>query len=72
MEFLSKLFICVIVTAVAGIPAWIYLLARSVFEPGGFWQNLILFGFGLYFLGFIQLVLFVVWVALIIFIMKSD
>ncbi len=40
--------------ALAGIPIWIYLLAKFIFNPIGFWQNFFLLGVGFYFLGLIQ------------------
>ena len=58
-------------TVLALIPVWIWVIAYNVFAPEGFWQNLVLFGLGIYFLGFLQIiflvalvfVLFVIWDA---------
>ncbi len=53
----EKLFLSLIVIAAMLIPTWIYLFARWVTNPEGFWQNFILLGAGVWFLGFFQLVL---------------
>ncbi len=45
---------------VALIPLWIFLLARLLFQPEGFWQNLVLTGLGIWLMGAIQLVFLVV------------
>jgi hypothetical protein len=62
-EILAKMIASVLAFAVAGIPTWIYLLARSAFDPQGFWQNLVLAGFGLYFLGTIQILFALVFIG---------
>lgn len=62
-EIVSKLFFTVLGFAVAGIPMWGYLLADSIFEPQGFWQNLVLAGFGLYFLGAVQILFALVFIG---------
>jgi hypothetical protein len=54
----------VIGASVCFIPLWLYLLATWVFRPSGFWQNFILAGAGLYFLGsfqFLGIVVFIFW-----------
>ncbi len=43
--------------AIGFIPLWFYLMVRLAFSPNGFWQEFILFGLGVYFLGFIQIIL---------------
>jgi hypothetical protein len=51
------------------IPFWIWLAVYLLSSPHGFWQNIFVFGLGLYFLGGVQfffligllLFLFVVW-----------
>ena len=49
-RFLTGLFI---ITCTL-IPLWIFLLARLVFNPQGFWQNLVLTGLGVWVLGGLQ------------------
>ena len=55
-ETLTRTIFTAVVLAVGLIPLWIYLLAKLVFSPEGFWQNLVLAGIGIYFLGAFQLV----------------
>jgi RsiW-degrading membrane proteinase PrsW (M82 family) len=71
MKKIAKFFISLLVFVLCFIPTWIYLLARVAFEPQGFWQNIFLFGIGLYFLGFAQFILFIVFVVLIIVIIQK-
>lgn len=47
--------------ALALIPLWIWLVARWMLNPEGFWQNFVLFGVGVWLLGAVQLGLFVIW-----------
>ena len=67
-DFLSKVILSIIGTLICLIPAWIYLLAKWIFSPEGFWQNFFLFGVGVYFLGFLQLVLLIVLVLWLLWI----
>ena len=55
MKFVQSL----VAFVVCFIPVWVYLLARLVFSPTGFWQNLVLFGLGIWILGGIQFLLFI-------------
>lgn len=55
-----------IVMGIALIPTWIYLLARLILQPSGFWQNVFLLGIGFYFLGFCQLVLLAIGLCFLI------
>ena len=66
--FFTRSIWSIVVTAILYIPAWIYLLAKYVFAPTGFWQNIVLFGLAFWILGFIQFVLFIVWVVSLIYI----
>jgi hypothetical protein len=71
MKILIKTSLSLLVLILCLIPTWIYLLADTLFEPNGFWQNLVLFGIGLYFLGALQLVLFFLFIVLLIGIINS-
>ncbi len=42
------------------IPTWLYLLARFLLEPKGFWQELILASIAVWILGAIQFFLFLI------------
>ncbi len=51
---------------VALIPTWLYILARVVFSPEGFWQQLVLGTVFIFLLGGFQLtllILFIVWLT---------
>ncbi|MDP3792843.1 MAG: hypothetical protein Q8Q89_03900 [bacterium] len=63
MRFIFSFLITVVIWAVALIPLWIFLGAKSLANPDGFWQNIVLFGLGLWVLGGIQVVLFIGGVA---------
>ncbi len=50
MNLLIKFFASVFMTVCALTPLWIFLLARSMLNPQGFWQNLALSGLSFYIL----------------------
>lgn len=52
-----------IVLAICGIPLWIFLAVKDAAHADGFWQNLVLYGAGIYILGGIQIFLFVVFLV---------
>ena len=56
------------ITLICYIPLWIYLLFRLILNPDGFWQNFFLVGMGVYFLGSLQAVLFLLWLYLMLLI----
>jgi hypothetical protein len=60
-SFLVKLVFVAITLSIALLPTWIYLLLKHFLSPEGFWQNAALLGIAVWFLGFIQLVLFIFW-----------
>ena len=49
----------VVGTVVALIPTGLYLLAKALLTPEGFWQNLLLLGVGIWALGGLQIILLV-------------
>ena len=61
---LKETFFCWLATiigfVVALIPTWFYILAKVLLAPQGFWQNFLLLGVGLFFLGGLQLVLVII------------
>lgn len=61
MNTLIKIGVTLVTLAFALIPFLGYLLARLLLSPVGFWQNLVLAGLGLWVLGFVQIILLVVW-----------
>lgn len=63
--FLAQVALTVGSAAAALIPLWVYVLAQHLLKPQGFWQNFVLFGVGVYILGALQLVLFIVWLVFV-------
>jgi len=66
--FLTKMFFSVLGVLICGIPFWIYLSVRYFFSPHGFWQEIFLFGIGIYILGSAQVILLIllaIWLLLI-------
>lgn len=61
-RLLCTLFIAILVS----LPTDLFLLIRHFAEPQGFWQNLVILGLGFYFLGVIQIALFIFGVAIFI------
>lgn len=53
----TRFFATVIVVALMFIPTWIFLIAKSLLNPEGFWQTLVTYGLGFYFLAGIQIIL---------------
>ena len=64
-EFVKRFVMGLVVTLVCLLPTWVYVLARLCLSPEGFWQEAILLGGGVYFLGVAQLILAVLMVWLL-------
>ncbi len=47
--------------ALAFIPTWVFLAIRSMLEPDGFWQQLVVYGIGVWFMGGLQVILLIGW-----------
>ncbi len=69
-RFFENLLISIIAPLIALIPTWIYLGTRSLLSPEGFWQNFILTGVVVYFLGVIQLILLCVLIYFLVTLWK--
>ena len=63
-----KSVVSLICGAVALIPLWFWLLCYAVLSPDGFWQKLVVYGVGLYYLGVIQFVLLVIFIVVALYI----
>lgn len=63
---LKRVFYSALSLAAALIPWWIFLFFRFLLGPSGFWQNLVFYGLGFYFLGFFQLILLIVELAVLV------
>lgn len=57
---MKRFLLNVLLIVAALIPTWFYLFLRFVLNPQGFWQNFVLLGVGLYYLGGIQLIFLIV------------
>ena len=56
-EIFVKIYFSIIVIIIGLIPLWIFLLIQNLLSPEGFWQNIFVYGVGLYFLGAFQFLL---------------
>jgi len=61
----ARFLVVLVAFVICFIPTWIYLFAHWLLEAHGFWQNLFLLGVGVYFLGAVQIVLFIVFLLVI-------
>lgn len=57
-----KLLMSFVSLVVALGPTWLFLLVKWLLAPEGFWQNLVVYGLGLWFLAFFQIIFIVFWV----------
>ena len=67
-DVLAKITASLICIAVAGIPTWMFMIAKSMTNPEGFWQKIVLGGLFIYFGGGLQFILFIVLCAFLYFI----
>ncbi|MEN9614383.1 MAG: hypothetical protein RLZZ347_690 [Candidatus Parcubacteria bacterium] len=72
MSVIGKILWSLVVVVLGLIPLWIYLIARLLLQPHGFWQELVLVGLGLWVLGFVQFVFAVIGIFLIFLIWKDS
>lgn len=63
-RILSKLLSSVFCLVTCLIPTFLYLGARSILSPEGFWQEFFIMGAGIYLLGFFQVILVFVFIGL--------
>ncbi len=59
MNTFGKILWSLLVAVIGLIPVWLYLIARMLLTPNGFWQELVLAGISLWVLGSIQVILFI-------------
>lgn len=59
-NFLFKIIASLVCIGIAGIPTWLFLTAKAMTNPEGFWQTIILGGLFIYLGGGLQLILLVV------------
>lgn len=58
-----KLIVGAITLAIACTPTWLFLIAKHYLSPEGFWQKAFVYGAGVYFLGGVQIVCLLAWLA---------
>lgn len=68
----TKLFFTFIISVIGFMPVELYLLVKYFLSPEGFWQNLVLLGIGVWFLGVIQAILFILWVLLLFVLWRNE
>lgn len=56
--------VCLTIMCVGLTPTWLFIFAKSVLSPEGFWQQFIFYGLGVYLLGGFQIILFAAAVVL--------
>lgn len=54
---IQKTLICAVILGLGLIPIELFFLAKSVLRPEGFWQNFVLYGAGVWFLGGAQILM---------------
>jgi hypothetical protein len=64
-DLVHQVFLTVGATIFAFVPLWIYLLAKFVLRPNGFWRKLFLLSFFVWIFGVLQLYFFVLWIGFI-------
>lgn len=64
-QIIAKIWMVFTTFNIAFSPAWLYLLVIAGLHPEGFWQKLVVLIVGIYCLGLLQLILFVVWLWIV-------
>ncbi len=60
LRTIGDILVSILLTVLALIPTWLFLFVKYLLGPEGFWQKLVLFGLGLWFLGFFQFIFLIV------------
>ena len=61
-DFLTRWIFTIVSAIVAAIPIWVYLVAKTILNPQGFWQNFFLLSGGLFILGGLQIILLILFI----------
>jgi hypothetical protein len=56
----QRLVASIVCIGIAGIPTWLFLAAKAMTNPEGFWQKIVLGGLFVYLGGGLQLILLIV------------
>lgn len=70
-DIIARIIVSALSTVVLLIPFWIWLGAWLLMTPEGFWQKMVLVGFGAWFLGGLQVILLGVLIGVLIMIWDS-
>ena len=62
---LIQIVLTVICFVLMGIPTYFFLILKSILSPEGFWQKFLVYGVGVWFIGGVQIVLFLVAIILV-------
>lgn len=62
---MKKALLSVFTLVLALIPLWMFIGFRSLLSPEGFFQEFFVFGMGIYFLGFTQIILLISWLVIL-------
>ncbi len=63
---LEKTAVAAVSLAFALTPCWLYIGAKFLLAPEGFWQNFLILGISAYFLGFLQFAMILIWLIFVI------
>jgi len=66
MATVLNLVLSIISLAVALVPVWFFMLIKYLLAPQGFWQNLVLYGLGFWFLAAFQIFFLIFWIIVLI------
>lgn len=59
LGWIASIGVMIAISLACFIPTWIFFLIRYFLKPSGFWQNFVVFGAGVWFLGAFQFVGFI-------------
>ena len=68
---LGKILLSLGAFIVCNIPVSLIVMCKYLLNPEGFWQNLVVYGVGIYFFGFLQIILWIVLVAFLVVMWKE-
>ncbi len=66
MQTILNMFFSIISLVIALIPLWFFMLIKYLLAPQGFWQNLVIYGLGFWFLAAFQVVFLIFWIIVLI------
>lgn len=72
MNPILKVCLSFVIVTIALLPTWFWLFLKNALNPEGFWQNFMIYGLGIYFLGALQIGLLVIAVFAIIYFILAD